>query len=177
MRKVSVILLVCLFMLPVFSSDAVESYGKLGVSVDLACVQDVILGGRDFNATMDLRAGLSDRFQVRVPVSATVNGSSMMLEAGLGLFYYPWSSGPFLGLSLFQAGFTSGCADLDNMVSLNEVSLGWTFRFGPGLFVEPSLVVRDPSGTFTDEYSSLKGTFPCYTTYRFRLQFGWYFWR
>ena len=104
-------------------------------------------------------------------------GESLMLEGGIDLVYYPWRTGPFLALSVFRMGFTGGCSNLENMVNLNEVQIGWTFEFGPGLFVEPGLAVRDPSGTFSDEYSRLKGTFPCYTTFRGKLSFGYWFWR
>lgn len=151
--------------------------GKVGFSVDLASAQDLFLGKGSYHVAMDIRAMVSDEFQVRIPLACSINKTSLMGEAGVQLIYYPWEKGPFLGLSMFQIGVTSKCPDLDNVVNLNEVALGWTFEFGPGLFVEPSIVVRDPSGTFSDEYSRIKGTFPCYTTFRGRLSFGWYFWR
>jgi len=151
--------------------------GRMGLSADVAAVQDIFLGKGSFQVGLDFRMMVSDEFQIRIPVAYTMNGTSFMIESGVSLVYYPWHTGPFMGLSVFQFGFSHGCAGLDNMVSLNEVVLGWSFGFGPGLFIEPALVIRDPSGTFSDEYSRLKGEFPCYTTFRGRLAFGWYFWR
>jgi len=150
---------------------------KTGFCADLAFAQDLILGEGSYQFTMDIRTMVSDEFQVRIPMAMTMNGESLMGECGIMVVYYPWRTGPFMGLSIFQMGFTSDCPQLPNLVNLNEVLLGWTFEFGPGLFVEPSLAIRDPSGTFSDEYSRLKGAFPCYTTFRGRLAFGWYFWR
>ena len=151
--------------------------GRAGFSADFASVQDIFLGKGSFQVDMDLRMMVSDEFQIRIPIAFTMNRTSFMIESGVSLVYYPWHTGPFMGLSVFQFGFSHGSSNLENVVSLNEVMLGWSFEFGPGLFIEPGIVIRDPSGTFSDEYSRLKGEFPCYTTFRGRLAFGWYFWR
>ena len=173
MRKSLIMLVIICVALPagVFCS------GKMGFSADLASVQDIFLGQNSYQVSLDFRTMVSDEFQIRIPLSCTFIRTSLMFEGALVLVYYPWQTGPFLGLSVFQMGFTCNCPDLENLVNLNEVQIGWTFEFGPGLFVEPSLVVRDPSGTFSDEYSRLKGVFPCYTTFRGKLSFGWNFWR
>ena len=150
---------------------------KIGCSADVAAVQDIFLGRGSFQVSFDLRANVSDEFQLRVPLAVSVNKASFFGEAGIMLVYFPWEKGPFMGLSMLQIGLTRNCPDLQNLVNLNEVIFGWSFEFGPGLFVEPAISIRDPSGTFSDEYSLIKGTFPCYTTFRGRVCFGWYFWR
>lgn len=150
---------------------------KMGFSLDAAAVQDVFLGQGSYQVCADLRAMVSDEFQIRVPLGVAFCNQSLFFETGMQVVYYPWHEGPFMSLSLFQVGFSSNCENLDNMVSLNEVLVGWTFEFGPGIFVEPSIAIRDPSGTFSSEYSDLKGTFPCYSSFRGRLAVGWYFWR
>jgi len=166
-----------LLMLCVVSTASVFCSGRMGFSADLASIQDIFLGDGSFQLSLDLRMMVSEEFQIRIPFAFTMNEASFLGESGIVLVYYPWAEGPFMGLSVFQAGFSQGSDILDNMVNLNEVLIGWSFEFGPGLFVEPCLVIRDPSGTFSDEYSSLKGAFPCYTTFRGRLNIGWYFWR
>lgn len=153
-----------------------RSKRRLGAAVDLGVVQDIFLGGGSYNLAIDLRAMVTEDFQIRVPVTLVGNRRSFMEEVGLQLVYYPWGRGPFFGISMFQIGFTQGSSELERVINLNEVVLGWTFEFGPGLFVEPSLSIRDPSGTFSEEYSRIKGAFPCYTTFRARINFGWYFW-
>ncbi len=173
MKRILTVLVLMLLVLPVFAF----SVGRMGFGADTASIQDIFLGEGSFQVGLDFRVMVSEEFQIRIPIAYTMNRTSFMIESGVSLVYYPWHTGPFMGLSVFQFGFCNGCADLDNMVSLNEVVLGWSFEFGPGLFIEPCLVIRDPSGTFSDEYSRLKGEFPCYTTFRGRLAFGWYFWR
>ncbi len=150
---------------------------KIGFSADLGSAQDIFLGKGSFQVSFDLRANVSEAFQLRIPLAVSVSKASFLGEAGIMLVYFPWEKGPFMGLSMLQIALTRNCPDLQNLVNLNEVIFGWSFEFGPGLFVEPALSIRDPSGTFSDEYSLIKGTFPCYTTFRGRVSFGWYFWR
>ena len=173
MRKTLILIIVICVALPAGAFCS----GKMGFSADLASAQDIFLGQGSYQISLDFRTMVSDEFQIRIPMGVTLIGTSFMAEGALMLVYYPWRTGPFLALSVFQMGFTNQCPDLENLVNLNEVQIGWTFEFGPGLFVEPAIAVRDPSGTFSDEYSRLKGTFPCYTTFRGKLSFGWYFWR
>lgn len=168
---------VLVFVLLVFALVPLASAGKMGLSADLASAQDILLGKGSYQISIDVRAMVSDEFQLRIPATLSMNKTSFLGEVGVMLVYYPWGKGPFMGLSMFQVGLTRNCTDLDNVVNLNEVVFGWSFGFGPGLFIEPSIVIRDPSGTFSDEYSKIKGSFPCYTTFRGRLAFGWYFWR
>ena len=177
MSRAAIFLFAVALMLCIFPSSLAFCSGRMGFSADLASVQDVFLGEGSFQIALDLRMMVSDEFQIRIPMAFSVNQDSFLGESGIVLVYYPWERGPFMGLSVFQVGFSNGCSTLDNLVNLNEVILGWSLEFGPGLFVEPCLAIRDPSGTFSDEYSSLKGAFPCYTTFRGRLNFGWYFWR
>lgn len=172
MRKVLVALMI---LLCVFSSAF--CLDRIGFGVDVASVQDIFLGHGSFQVDLDLRTMVSEEFQIRIPMAFTMNQASFVFESGVALVYYPWRTGPFMSLSVFQFGFSSGTNNLENVVSLNEVAVGWSFEFGPGLFIEPGIVIRDPSGTFSDEYSRIKGEFPCYTTFRARLLFGWYFWR
>ncbi len=143
--------------------------------MDFGTVQDPIFYKESFQVTGDFRFSLPDGFELRLPLGFTMNNSANLLEVGVMLAYYPWDTGPFMGLSLFSVGFSNGSEVLENLINLNEVLVGWTFNLGYGLFLEPSLCIRDPSGTFSEEYSRIKGTFPCYTTFRFRLSFGWFF--
>ena len=171
-RRCVLVILVLVMVVP-----GLWAIDKIGCSADVAAVQDIFLGRESFQVSFDLRANVSDEFQLRVPLAVSVNKASFFGEAGIMLVYFPWEKGPFMGLSMLQIGLTRNCPDLQNLVNLNEVIFGWSFEFGPGLFVEPAISIRDPSGTFSDEYSLIKGTFPCYTTFRGRVCFGWYFWR
>lgn len=165
--------LIC-FLILILLTGALFGSSKLGFSADLAVAQDFLLNRGNFQVTGDLRLSLPEGFELRLPLGFTKSTASQLVEVGVLLSYYPWETGPFMGLSLFAVGFTNGSEVLENLINLNEVLIGWTFNFGPGLFIEPSLCIRDPSGTFSEEYSQLKGVFPCYSTFRFRLSFGWF---
>lgn len=172
-------IIVC-FLLILLVVGALYCSNNLGVSLDFGTLQDSFVSKDSFQFSCDMRAYVLDGFELRIPIgfafkkSATDTFTSF-LEAGILLVYYPWESGPFMGLSLFQVGFSHGTEDLERLLNLNEVVLGWTFNLSYGLFIEPSVSIRDPSGTFTYEYSKLKGVFSCYRTFRFRLSFGWLF--
>ncbi len=172
---------------------------NLGFAFDCAVVQDFVLSKGSFQLSGDFRVFAFDGFQLRLPIGFACNYGSggadvsgraggsgrggsrgsgsggYMFEFGALLVYYPWEKGPFMGLSLFQIGLTGDNSLLENLINLNEVVFGWTFDLGHGLLLEPSVSIRDPSGTFSDEYSKIKGVFPCYGTFRFRLSFGWLF--
>lgn len=169
MRKTFLLVVVLVvLLLPVCASSV------LGAALDLGTVQDLALGKGSCQLNLDFRFDVMDSFQLRIPLSLSLCLPSTMLEAGIHLVYYPWQTGPFLGMSLVQTGFVFGDSSLDRVIALNEVVLGWTIGIGP-FFVEPSVAIRDPSGTFSNEYASLKGVFPCYTSFRARLIFGWNF--
>lgn len=186
------------FLILILVVGALFCSNNLGLAFDCAVVQDFFLTKGSFQLSGDFRVFAFDGFELRLPVgfsysagaSGTAKGSSSgssgvsssgaadgssMFELGAFLVYYPWETGPFMGLSLFQVGVTNGEGLLENLVNLNEVLFGWTFDLGHGLFIEPALCIRDPSGTFQDEYSRIKGVFPCYGTFRFKLSFGWLF--
>ena len=163
------------FLLLFLLIGALFCSNKLGFSLDFGTAQDPIFYKDSFQATGDFRFSLTDGFELRLPLGFTKKESASLMEASVMLTYYPWDTGPFMGLSLFSVGFSNGSETLENLINLNEVLVGWTFAFAHGLFLEPALCIRDPSGTFSEEYSKIKGVFPCYTTFRFRLSFGWFF--
>ena len=183
-RTLVCFLIVCLVVGALFGSNKSNTSNKsnnyynsknLGCAFDCAVVQDPFFNKGSFQITGDIRFLFLDEFELRLPLGFSYGGNSGMFETGAVLVYYPWEKGLFMGLSLLQMGFSYGSNVLESIVNLNEVLLGWTFDLGYGLFLEPALSIRDPSGTFTNEYSKIKGVFPCYTTFRFRLSFGWFF--
>ena len=171
MKKIITVIVLSIIALNCFCM----SIPDLSFSIDGAFVQDFLFGEGSVQVTTDFGAQFSDEFQLRVPLSVTIFNNSYLEEVGLNLVYYPWNKGPFMGLTLFHVGFAQGTMELPNMIGLNEIILGWTLLLPYGFFVAPTMVIRDPSGTFGSEYSSIKGAFPCYSTYRFRLSCGYTF--
>lgn len=171
MKKLLVLCLLLLCCTNVFAGI------ELGFALDTGTVQDFFIKNSSYNFSSDIRCRITPEFEARVPVGIVWKKEAKMFEAGLALIYYPFEkAGFFAGLSLIQFGFVRPENILsENTISLNEVLLGWTFRFNNGIFIEPAVSIRDPSGTFADEYSLLKGAFPCYKTVRAHLSVGYRF--
>lgn len=151
--------------------DMVSMGVDLGFAGDLMMREDVEISGA-------FRLRLSDEFALKLPVSAVMGGEGVFMDTGLMLVYYPFNTGPFVSLSLIQFGFEIGEAVLnDRIISLNEVSLGWTWNYLESWFAEASVVIRDPSGTYREEYEMIRGAFPSFRTFRIRLVAGWNFLR
>ena len=174
MKKLVIAMIILLTTISGFSAG-----NKFSAGIDLASVQDCIPRWSDNTTQVSINAtaSFSEDFSFRVPLSFCINERSIMLETGIFLVYHPWEYGPFAGLSLLQFGFIAGDATLEkNIYSLNEALFGWTFAVTDHFLIEPSVSVKDPSGIYRDEYSALKGEYPCYKTVRFHLAVCWQFW-
>lgn len=170
MKQLAIIILCLTLFLPLFASS-------LSVTADLGCAQDFIIKTNSYQFSADTRFRFADKYELKIPVSFSYTRDARFLDAGLFLDYYPFKNyGLFFGLSLVQFGYVNGTTDLNKTIfSLNEINVGWNFRFFDGLTVEPSISIRDPSGTFEDEYELIKGAFQCYRKFRIKLNAGWSF--
>lgn len=150
---------------------------SLTFTADLGSAQDFIVKTNSYQFSADTRFRFADKYELKIPFTFTTTQGAQFYDAGLFLDYYPFKDyGLFFGLSLLQFGYVNGTVSLENkFYSLNEINIGWTFKFLKGLIVEPSILIRDPSGTFEDEYELIKGAFQCYRKFRFRLSTGWSF--
>lgn len=184
MKKHFLVSALFLLLIPCILSASIA----LGFSADGGVVQDIVIGNSSFNISADLRCEISRSFEIRLPINYVWNQSGGMADLGLNLHYYPFENlGLNIGLSLLQFGFTqpdtlfsnagtdNSSSSLKNTFTLSEMLIGWRFIFFNGMFLEPSLVIRNPSGTFTDDYNLLKDTFPCYKTFRFKVFTGMMF--
>jgi len=150
---------------------------SITTTFDLGFTQDLIIRSKSYQFSTDVRYCFNDKYEVRLPVTMSFAQQAQLYDVGIFLDYYPWKNqGLFFGLSLVQFGLINGETSLEkNLFSLNEVNLGWTFNLVKGLVIEPSLSIRDPSGTYGDEYELIKGVFPCNRDFRFRISAGWRF--
>lgn len=164
---------IILLLLVLFTSFSVFAF-SFGIGADLGILQDVFIKTGDYQVNADLRASFSDSYELRVPVSVDISSGVYFAEAGVSFVYYPWQKGFFMGLSAVQIGYSINQRIYDKtLFNLNEVLLGWTLKLPFGFFIEPSLVIRDPSGTYADEYSAILGAWPNYKRFRPRVLAGW----
>lgn len=161
---------VLVMLMLVFSIFSLFAFPPVAVCADTGIVQDAFISKKSFQETLDVRVSMSKQFQLRLPVNVTFNTKkAVMIDAGLLLTAYPFTDyGFFAGMTIVQFGVFK-----KKMYALNELTVGWTFKIKDRLIIEPSVSVRDPSSTFTNEYSTVRGVFPCYTQIRVHLMIGW----
>lgn len=152
-----------------FADDLASVGLDLGPLLDLALKEDVQIHGA-------LRLRVADKFALQAPVTVVLGKSWTFFDAGLRLVYYPFDIGPFVSLSLMQFGFEGSRKALDeDLVTLDEVDIGWTWNFQPSWFAEAAVAFRDPSGTRKELYDGIREGYPGYRPFRIRLLVGWNF--
>ena len=130
-----------------------------------------------------IRAGMALGFipgvTFEMPVSLIIDrtsGGEMLLAFSLDLKYHPWERGPFVGLSLAQMClFVGPYRPTEYYHYLNELSFGYTWYATSNLYVEPSIVFRDPSDSYEDSFDYLHGLVPGFGKLRIHVQVGWRF--
>lgn len=119
---------------------------------------------------------LDDGFSLRFPVAWVDSLSSRdvsFLDVGVLLDYHPFDDGIFVSLGVAEGAFFFGRDRPENdKCFLNEIAVGYTWRFSPHWFLEPKLQIRDPSGVFATEVASLKDAMGSYPMVRFSLVVG-----
>lgn len=130
-------------------------------------------------ARAEVRLRINDEFSFHIPCTFTADlryNDIKLWEFGLFLDYHPFHNGFFLSVSLVQVGLFSGFDKGDEPLQyLNEVAFGYTWQVTPSLYLEPKLIVRDPSGVFKAEYALIQRYLPDYGQFRLFLLVGWEF--
>ncbi|MDD3903884.1 MAG: hypothetical protein PHO09_09430 [Sphaerochaeta sp.] len=170
------ILLVGMVVALLFSVQA-QTKAVAFLGADL-CFLDVLYSDT-LQARFDLGIRLSPEFSFRAPVnivSDRVYSNVSLWETGLFLDYHPFESGLFFSVSLVQLALFSGeDRPLESSLYLNEMALGYTYHLWDHWFIEPKLIIRDPSGVFQNEYEQVEQILVEYAQFRFSLTFGWDF--
>lgn len=160
MRKTIMMTVILLLSLPAFCS--------FGLAFDSLVLQD-FLKPQSFQLNLDMRKSISGDFEIRIPLTLTYSATTWMAEGAVMVCYYPFDNGLYAAVSALGLGYNER-----SFLITNEVLLGYRQNFG-ALIVEPEIVFRDPSGTYSDQYASLRGILSSYSTIRARLKIGWLF--
>ena len=103
-------------------------------------------------------------------------GGEVLLDIALKLICYPWQKGPFLSLSLAQVAlFIGPFVPRESVHYLSEISIGYTWEFMPGWYVEPAIIYRDPSNTFPESFTYIADYIPAFKKFQGSLKVGWNF--
>lgn len=177
MKFPSVFMLILLFLtIPVAASET-ESQVDLILTLDAASIDAVW----DMHAIF--RLGFEMRHQsgigLKIPLSLTLDrsgGGEALLESAVKLLCLPWSAGPFICISLVRVClFVGPYLPQERIHYLNELEFGYSWEFLPGWFVQPSILLRDPSNGFPESHAYIQGLIPSYGRLRFCMEFGWNF--
>ncbi len=185
-KRIIVLISMALFSMVAIGASADGQTGMsgsgdivLGVGLDASMLDAIWTKQLQARMTFNLR--LSPGFGLRLPLTFCMNRgdvSVMLFDFGVFLDYHPWGEGPFISVALVQLGMLAGRErPAEPLHFLNEVLLGWTWHVYEGLYIEPALIIRDPSGGFEVEYAAIRELLPGIRPLRFSLTIGWDFMR
>ena len=173
MRRVLLIIALALTLTTVWA----EGGSTLSVGLDLRGVEALFLP--TLQTTADLKVNINAEFTLRFPLSLTSDllyNEVKLWEFGLFLDYHPFRNALYLSVSLIQMGVFSGFDKPEtNILYLNEVAFGCVWHITKFLYLEPRLIIADPSGVFESEYDLVTCTFPDRSKFRVVFLFGWEF--
>ncbi len=171
MKKVLLTIALALLLCPL----PAEEGSTLSLAVDLRAMDALFLP--TLQAKAELKLAVNAEFSLRLPVSLTSDllyNDIRLWEIGLFLDYHPFKHGIYLSVSLIQAGIFSGFDKPEqSILYLNEVGFGYTWHITQHLYLEPRLVIADPSGVFESEYDLVMRTFADRSKFRIFFLFGW----
>lgn len=173
MKKIYCIILIFSFVLTAVAATETVS---IGIGLDTAAISVIWDSTVQARIMLDLR--LYPVFGIRIPftlVSEKNKSSEVLIDSGIFLDYLPWEKGPFISVSLIQAAALTGKQVPENSwFFLNEVELGWEYRFlKDSWYIRPSLVIRDPAGVYETDYETIREYLPGYRKFRCSLVVGW----
>jgi len=170
MKKCILFFLLFLALIPAWGQKQCSFWAGM----DTAAIDSIWKENMELRMEAGLR--LDSGFGIRVPITwikKLKNDDVSLFDLGIFLDYHPFDDGVFISLGLAEGAFYFGRdKPQETECFLNEISAGYTWHFTPHWFIEPKLIIRDPSGVFETEYASLKETFAGYSVVRFSLVVG-----
>ena len=163
-------------------SDLPEGAITFGLFADTGVVDALVSDHLYLKGGVELV--VTEGFVLDMPVTVVfdrrgsdVSTGAVLLDIGLLLKYYPGNFGFWTGLSLFQGvNFIGEHQPEQRYHYMTEIAMGYTFKLPFGLYIEPSVIFRDPLKTFHDSLDYIQDYVPGYGEFRICLNVGWLFW-
>ncbi|MCH3918582.1 MAG: hypothetical protein LKE40_14205 [Spirochaetia bacterium] len=167
------ILLLCLF--PCAGQAFAESrMAHFSIAADVAYT-DPFISKLVYNHVC-ATVNLDKNFSLRVPLVYAISLDDRdvsLLSSGVQLDYYPFQLPLFISLSMVDVAYLFGIdAPLERLQYLDEVAIGYHWDISDGFFVEPAVVLFDPSGVYADAYEAVTESFGDFPKIRFELHIG-----
>lgn len=166
----SVVLILILSLAPIYSYTT-----DIDVGLDLASIDAA--WNKSLYTRVKVEASITKNLSIRIPISYSLDFSSHynLITCNFDIYYYMLEKGPFIGLSVYSFAYLFA-KDLpsDLLFSLSELTLGYNYEFYKNMYLEPSLIIRNPCDIYT-EFKTLQTYFPRFSKLRFSLIFGYKF--
>jgi hypothetical protein len=173
MKRLLLILLICIAVIPNLSAENDKSSIYLGL--DLGYL-DPLLSSTLYNQVsvkFDIAPGLEFSFPINYVIPLKDNYDSSSLGCALNLDYHPFENGLFFSFSLFDVTYVFGSdAPSTRLNYLNQMGLGYSFIFKKFL-IEPSFIFINPNGVYDVTINQLKNALGGYPTIRFQFIVGY----
>ncbi len=161
MKVLSVLLFVVLLIFPMsgepLNVPALDLYG----AVDTTSIRSLFLSSLYLSGSIGVSYG---ELGFSVPVTYIADGTGgneQLLDAGLHLTIFPFSSGLFYSVSLIEMViFIGPFTPSLTAHSINEMTLGYEINLPGGVSVVPKIRARDLSRSFTEELDYIRGFIP-----------------
>ncbi len=168
--SVMLFLTVC-SVFPLYSDEAEQ--WDLGLFVDFSAADTIWEEYVYLHGGIVLRCQSDFALEIPCTYVITDQGKSAF-DTGVVLKYYPGGAGLWVGASLFQGISLFGDdRPSDWYLYMQELSSGFTLQLPYGLYIEPTLILRNVNGMFSDSLEVVSEYVEGYSRLRFCLNFGW----
>ena len=161
MKVLAVLIFVMLLIFPVFSEQPDEIALRLYGGADTTGLRSLSLPSLYLSGRIGVSYG---ELGFSVPITYIADGTGgneQLIDVGLHLTIYPFSSGLFYSVSLIEMViFIGPFTPRLHAHSINEMTLGYEIMLPGGFAVVPLIRARDLSGSFTEELDYIRGFVP-----------------
>jgi hypothetical protein len=173
-HKIFIILILIFAIFPLYSTTEKENIDFI-VTFDSGVIDAI------WSKHLYLRFGLNliseNGVGLEVPLSLLIDrsgGGEALFSSGVNLLFYPWQVGPFIALSLASVSiFVGPYLPEERIHYLNEIAFGYTYQFKEKYIVQGSIIYKDPSKSFEDDFYYINSLISGFQRFHFCLNFGY----
>jgi|GEM_PF-6055456 len=164
--KVLLVLLSVFFPFYLFSNQSDSIPLQLYGAVDTTSLRSLFIPSLYLSGSVGVSYG---ELGFSIPVTYIADGTGgheQLIDMGVHLTIFPFSSGLFYSVSLIEmVVFVGPYTPSSRVNSINEMTLGYEITLIGGLSIVPRIRARDLSGSFTEELEYIRGFIPGFSRF------------
>ncbi len=148
---------------------------NIGISIDLSTIDAI--WNNSLYTRIRFETNLTKELALVIPFTYCYDFKTRysLLSMSFDIYYHPLIYGPFIGLSIYNFIWLFSNELIKPLLfSSSELTIGYTWFFYKDLFIEPSLIIRNPCNAYKD-FKEIQKYFSKYSKLRFQLLFGYSF--